>query len=109
MEWLVRLAQTSIVILVLCPLFNVWERDKVDKFCYQASSVVSKDRVMELAVMHQVALQGPVYDEANGAKWYALTSARQLFSDTDYRCEVNGNGNLVAVAKVVALQQPPKL
>ena len=98
MKQLVNSFQYLVVLIIVYPVYYIWETDKVTNFCEQVESGMSKDRFVQLSKQSSVHMIGPQDDSLVGGKWQALI-APGMFISAD-NCVVRGAGKTVATARL---------
>jgi hypothetical protein len=88
-----------IVGLMVYPIYYVWEVEKVDRFCEQIDSGMTRDLFLTMATQKKVKLEGPSYESVQGGKWDAYIVPRYLLSGEV--CLIKGIGDTVAIAKLI--------
>ncbi|MDO8825886.1 hypothetical protein [Methylophaga sp.] len=102
-QTLVKLLQFSIVLVMLYPLYYVWETDKIKSACQQIKPGMSyNDTVSNLkdAGLGFSRMSGA---QAPGEKWLGLVESHASFSG--YACEIRGFGNQIAGVRMVKGKQ----
>lgn len=98
MKHLVKLFQLAIALVILYPVFYVWDTDRVDNFCELVKSGMTVAELNTLAEDHNVKLITPV-DLLPEGQW--ITSVESTASVAGYACVMKGAGNRVATAKII--------
>src|SRR5690554_3040480 len=99
MKLLVKLLQFTIVLMMVYPIYYLWEIDKINSGCQQikpAMSYATATRILATMKLQFNTLQG---DPAQGEKWLARVESRA--SVAGYACEIRGIGQQIAGVRIV--------
>jgi hypothetical protein len=100
---LVKLLQFSIVLVMLYPLYYVWETEKIKTACQQIKpGMTYNDIVIELQ-SRGLTFSRMSGAQAPGEKWLGLVESQASFSG--YGCEIRGFGNQIAGVRIVKGKQ----
>lgn len=103
MKILVKLFQFSIVLVMLYPLYYVWETDKIKTVCQLIKpGMTYNDIVMDLQ-SKKLGFSRMNGAQTVGEKWLGLVESKASFSG--YACEIRGSGNQVAGVRIVKDKQ----
>ncbi|OUR72158.1 hypothetical protein A9Q78_07570 [Methylophaga sp. 41_12_T18] len=98
MKRLVNSIQYLVVLVIIYPVYYVWQTDKVNNFCEQLESGMSKQQMIQLGHRESVSMNGPKDLSLEGGKWTALVSpGRFITADV---CVIKGTGSKVATARL---------
>lgn len=102
-QTLVKLLQFLVVLVMIYPLYYVWETDKIKSACQQIKPGMTYNNVV-------IDLQGKGLGfsrmkgaQAPGEKWLGLVESHASFSG--YACEIRGFGNQIAGVRTVKGKQ----
>ncbi|OUR63836.1 hypothetical protein A9Q79_08765 [Methylophaga sp. 42_25_T18] len=98
MKQLVNSLQYVVVLIVIYPVYYIWETDKVTHFCEQVETGMSKERFVQLSRQASVRMIGPQDESLVGGKWQALIAPGMFISADE--CVVRGAGQTVATARL---------
>lgn len=98
MKHFVNVFQLAAIVIILYPIFYVWDTDKVDNFCEALTVGMQKAAFLQLTEEHSVKLLGPFDEGMKGGKWHATVVARIPY--IDYRCQIKGLGPTVTAFKI---------
>jgi hypothetical protein len=99
MKRLVNLVQLAVVIVILYPVYYVWDTDRIDSFCEQVEKGMSVTEMRHVADKTHVTLSGP--DDAAIAQGQWMTSVESTAALNRYACVVIGAAETVANAEIV--------
>ncbi|EEF78624.1 hypothetical protein LP43_2062 [Methylophaga thiooxydans] len=99
MKYLVKLVQLGIVLVILYPIYYVWDTDRIDNFCEGIKPAMSVEALNALAERHGLTLNAPEDLTSAGGLW--ITSVESHASFSGYACVIKGAANRVAVAQVI--------
>ncbi len=99
MKLLVNIIQLAIIMAIVLPILNIWDIDKVDKFCQQIKPGMSKQHYLAQVEQAQVKLATFIDGAVVDGKWQAVVTTRLPFNDQ--ACVTNGVSNIVATTKRV--------
>ena len=102
-QTLVKLIQFSIVLLMLYPLYYVWETDKIKSACEQMNPGMSYSNTLSLLNNVGLDFSRMNGDYAQGEKWQGLVESHASFAG--YACEISGFGNQIARVRMVKGKQ----
>lgn len=104
MKMLVKLFQFSIVLVMLYPVYYVWETDKIYSACQQIKpGMAYQEIVIDLHHNYGLGLSRITGDYAQGEKWSALVESHASFAG--YACEIRGSGDQIAGARIIKGKQ----
>jgi hypothetical protein len=95
---LVNSLQYLVVLIILYPIYYVWQTDKVTDFCEQIENGMSKQQLMVLSEQENVYMTGPDDDSLVGGKWRAIVKPGKFVSAEE--CVIKGAGKTVATARL---------
>jgi len=98
MKQLVNSFQYIVVLIIIYPVYYIWETDKVTHFCEQVETGMSKERFVQLSKQSNVRMIGPQDDSLVGGKWRAFIAPGMFISADE--CVVRGAGKTVATARL---------
>ena len=104
MKQLVNSLQYLVVLIILYPIYYVWQTDKVTDFCEQIGSGMLKQQMVQLAEQENVKLSGPNDISLEGGKWVATVKPGALISAEE--CIIKGAGSTVATAQLFETGAP---
>ncbi|WP_292353424.1 MULTISPECIES: hypothetical protein [unclassified Methylophaga] len=102
-QTLVKLIQFSIVLLMLYPLYYVWETDKIKSACEQINPGMSYSNTLVLLKSFGLDFSQMNGDYAQGEKWQGLVESHASFAG--YACEIRGFGDQIAKVRIVKGKQ----
>lgn len=103
MKILVKLLQLTMVLLMLYPLYYVWETDKINSACQQMQPGMSYNDIVIKLDRFGLGFSRINGDYAQGEKWLGLVESKVSFYG--YVCEIRGIGNQVAGARILKGKQ----
>ncbi|MCL5974940.1 MAG: hypothetical protein M1270_03810 [Gammaproteobacteria bacterium] len=103
MKMLVKLLQFSIVLVMLYPLYYVWETDKIKSACQQIKPGMSFNSVVLNLHSDGLGFSNIVGDYAQGERWLGLVESKASFAG--YACEIRGFGNQITGVRIVKGKQ----
>jgi hypothetical protein len=95
---LVNSVQYLVVLVMLYPIYYVWQTSKVVDFCEQVESGMSKQQLIALSEQANVHIDGPEDDSLVGGKWRAIVKPGKFISAEE--CVIKGAGKTVATARL---------
>jgi hypothetical protein len=98
MKQLVNGLQYLIVLIIIYPIYYVWQVEKVVDFCEQIDSGMSKQQLVALAEQENVYLDGPNDMSMVGGKWIAVVKPGKFVSADE--CVIKGAGKTIATARL---------
>ena len=98
MKQLVNSLQYLVVLIILYPIYYVWQVDKVADFCEQIDSGMSKQQLVVLGEQENVYMDGPKDISMVGGKWTAIVKPGKFVSADE--CVIKGAGKTVATARL---------
>jgi len=98
MKSLVNSIQYLVVLVLLYPIYYVWQTDKVTDFCELIDGGMTKQRMIELGEQAGINMIGPEDISLEGGKWRATVQPGKFIS-ADV-CIIKGTGNKVATAQI---------
>ena len=104
MKSLVNSIQYLVVLVLLYPIYYVWQTDKVIDFCELIESGMTKQRMVQLGEQASIKMIGPEDMSLEGGKWLA-TVEPGAFISSDI-CVIKGTGNKVATAGLFEAETP---
>lgn len=104
MKQLVNSVQYLVILVLVYPIYYVWETDKVTNFCEQVEGGMSKEQFMLLSEQENVNLNGPEDESLIGGKWRASVAPGMFISSDE--CVIKGAGNTVATARLYETKTP---
>lgn len=102
-QTLVKLLQISIVVVMLYPLYYVWETDRIKSACQQIKPGMSYNDIVSNLKEAGLSFSRMSGDYIQGDKWLGLVESQASFAG--YACEVRGFGQQVAGVRIVKGQQ----
>ena len=103
MKMLVKLLQFLIVLVMIYPLYYVWETDKINSACQQIKPGMSYSNTLVLLKRFGLDFSQMNGDDAQGEKWQGLVESHASFAG--YACEIRGSGDQIAKVKMVKGKQ----
>jgi hypothetical protein len=104
MKQLVNSLQYLVILVIVYPIYYVWETDKVTNFCEQVEGGMSKEQFVRLSEQANVHLKGPADDSLTGGQWRASVAPGMFISSDE--CVIKGAGNTVATARLYETKTP---
>lgn len=98
MKRLVNSIQYLVILVIIYPIYYVWQTDKVTDFCELIDGGMTKQRMVDLGQQSNVNMIGPKDISLEGGKWQAMIQPGKFIS-ADV-CIVKGTGNKVATARL---------
>ena len=102
-QTLVKLLQFSIVLVMIYPLYYVWETDKIKSACQQIKPGMSYSNTLVLLKSFGLEFSRMNGDYAQGEKWQGLVESHASFAG--YACEIKGFGAQIARVRMVKGKQ----
>lgn len=102
-QTLVKLLQFSIVLVMIYPLYYVWETDKIKSACQQIKPGMSYSNTLVLLKSFGLDFSQMNGDYAQGEKWQGLVESHASFAG--YACEIRGFGDQIAKVRMVKGKQ----
>lgn len=101
MKYLVKLFQLAIVIVILYPVYYVWDTDRVDNFCNLIEPGMTVAELKALAKNKKVALNTAhdSHPDRGTGQWMTSVDAEASFDG--YTCVIIGAANSVANAQII--------
>jgi len=93
---LVNSLQYLVVLVLLYPIYYVWQTSKVSDFCEQIETGMSKQQLVALSEQENVYMDGPEDISLVGGKWRAIVKPGKFISAEE--CIIKGAGKTVATA-----------
>jgi len=103
MKMLVRLIQLLIVLVMVYPVYYLWETDKIKSACQQIKPGMSHNDVVIKLQSIGLSFSNMKGDFAKGDKWTALVESHASFAG--YACEIRGSGNQIAGVRIIKGKQ----
>lgn len=100
---LVKLLQLLIVLVMIYPVYYVWETDKIKSACQQIKPGMSYDDVVKNLQSNGIELSRVIGDYAQGERWRGLVESQASFAG--YACEIRGFGSQIAGVRIVKGKQ----
>ncbi|OUR63837.1 hypothetical protein A9Q79_08770 [Methylophaga sp. 42_25_T18] len=104
MKSLVNSIQYLVVLVLIYPIYYVWQTDKVTDFCELIDAGMTKQRMIQLGEQASIKMIGPDDISLEGGKWVA-TVEPGAFISSDI-CVIKGAGNKVATARLFETEAP---
>lgn len=98
MKQLVNSLQYLVVLIIIYPIYYVWQTNKVTDFCEQVETGMSKAELVQLSKRVDVTMKGPDDISLAGGKWEAVVSPGRFISAEE--CVIKGAGKTVATARL---------
>ena len=102
-QTLVKLLQFLIVLVMIYPLYYVWETDKIKSACEQINPGMSYSNTLVLLKSFGLDFSQMNGDYAQGEKWQGLVESHASFAG--YACEIRGFGDQIAKVRIVKGKQ----
>ncbi|WP_151903920.1 hypothetical protein [Methylophaga nitratireducenticrescens] len=103
-QTLVKLFQFSIVLMMLYPVYYVWETDKIYSACQQVKpGMTYQEMVIKLDHHFGLGLSRITGDYSQGEKWQGWVESHASLAG--YACEIRGSGNQIAGVRIVKGKQ----
>lgn len=100
---LVRLLQYSIIVMMIYPLYYIWETDNIKSACQQIKPGMSYNNTMLILDSYGLSFSRVNGDYAQGEKWKGLIESKASFNG--YACEIRGFGNQIAGVRMIKGEQ----
>jgi hypothetical protein len=104
MKRLVNGIQYLVVLIIIYPIYYVWQTDKVTDFCELIEGGMTKQQMVRLAEQENVKLIGPEDISLEGGKWMATVEPGALISAEG--CTIQGTGSKVATVRLFETETP---
>jgi len=104
MKSLVNSIQYLVVLVLIYPIYYVWQTDKVTDFCELIDGGMTKQRMVELGKQASINMIGPKDISLEGGKWRATVQPGKFISAEV--CIIKGSGNKVATARLFESDAP---
>lgn len=98
MKQLVNSLQYLVVLILIYPIYYVWQTGKVTDFCEQVETGMSKQQLVVLSEQANVHMDGPEDISLVGGKWRAIVKPGKFISADE--CVIKGTGQTVATARL---------
>lgn len=98
MKQLVNSLQYLVVLILIYPIYYVWQTGKVTDFCEQVETGMSKQQLVVLSEQANVYMDGPEDISLVGGKWRAIVKPGKFISADE--CVIKGTGKTVATARL---------
>lgn len=102
-QTLVKLLQFLIVLVMIYPLYYVWETDKINSACQHIKPGMSYSNTLVLLKRFGLDFSRMNGDYAQGEKWQGLVESHASFAG--YACEIRGSGDQIAKVRMVKGKQ----
>ena len=102
-QTLVKLLQFLIVLVMIYPLYYVWETDKIKSACLQIKPGMSYNNTLVMLNSFGLGFSRVNGDHAQGEKWWGLVESKASFKG--YACEIRGFGSQIAGVKMLKGKQ----
>jgi len=101
MKYLVKLFQLAIVIVILYPIYYLWDTDRVDNFCDLIEPGMTVSELHALARNKKVELNTTtdLHPDRGGGQWMTSVDAEASFDG--YTCVIIGAADSVAKAQII--------
>jgi hypothetical protein len=104
MKRLVNGIQYLVILIIIYPIYYVWQTDKVTDFCELIEGGMTKQQMVQLAEQTNVKLIGPEDISLEGGKWVAKVEPGAFISAEE--CIIKGAGSKVATARLFETETP---
>ena len=104
MKQLVNSLQYLVIMVIIYPIYYVWQTDKVTNFCEQVQGGMSKEQFVRLSEQANVHMSGPEDESLLGGQWRASVTPGMFISSDE--CVIKGAGNTVATARLYETKTP---
>ena len=104
MKQLVNSIQYLVVLVLIYPIYYVWQTDKVTDFCELIDGGMTKQRMVQLAEQASMNMIGPEDISLEGGKWLATIEPGAFISSEV--CIIKGTSNKVATAFLLDTESP---
>lgn len=104
MKQLVNSLQYLVILVIIYPIYYVWQTDKVTNFCEQIEGGMSKEQFLRLSEQENVYINGPADESLVGGQWRASVMPGMFISSDE--CVIKGAGNTVATARLYEAKAP---
>lgn len=104
MKRLVNGIQYLVVLVIIYPIYYVWQIDKVTNFCEQIDGGMTKEQMVQLGEEANVKMTGPNDISLEGGKWLAIVEPGAYISGEN--CLIKGTGSKIATVRLVDAETP---